>query len=565
MKKIATILFVCGVLFSCTNKPLDQNREDYSTIKTLHKRSNQGSIILNESISPNISSLRFGEDGNPIHNLGICYFPKKGIMGDERCLGDGPVFRMEDFYKENKGEIGVRPVRQLEIDSYAFSSSETLTNYIKRNFEASTSANIDFSPFSFGFSHSFSQSFSMNYTFSSKRTYAVANIEYLSKKYYLTPSALTYNKLTDEYYSPHFLANLYNTPIATMFSGKYGYSNLLINKFYAGGKAELLFVTDFKDARTEMERNDSVKTAINASILNKGGGSISFNGASIDKKSYSENISSMRLSLRVQGGQPHSSMNIPVQEAKNVSLNFSPWITSLHDENTHRLISFPENPFLTLDQFIREENIRKRISDPRLWNGKFITPKIEIHWGEYPILASFGEPLKNIYAVLRTRYGDYIQLRPYKEKDETYWTASTEDEFNKKAMELKNYFSKYYDMDIVQVINRLKATPLSTRKIPPYSQDPSDIFYTKSIALSLPLFGIQESKMVRCQHPHYYKPEQGMYIQYLLFDGGAGKQYAFSIYKEWILDTYGIRSIFEKAPKVTKTMDELNKYKIIAL
>jgi hypothetical protein len=53
-------------------------------------------------------------------------------------------------------------------------------------------------------------------------------------------------------------------------------------------------------------------------------------------------------------------------------------------------------------------------------------------------------------------------------------------------------------------------------------------------------------------------------LTYLLYDNGTSK-YAFSIYDNFIIDTYGIRDLLNSVPTVNLTMQQLYQYQILTL
>ena len=85
-----------------------------------------------------------------------------------------------------------------------------------------------------------------------------------------------------------------------------------------------------------------------------------------------------------------------------------------------------------------------------------------------------------------------------------------------------------------------------------------------SRTISIDLFGLKEGKLKRCKHPYYYNEAKGQFMQYLYFVEG-GKRYAFAIYDPYILDTYGIRALFNSAKEEPLSIYDLKNFRIIGL
>lgn len=101
----------------------------------------------------------------------------------------------------------------------------------------------------------------------------------------------------------------------------------------------------------------------------------------------------------------------------------------------------------------------------------------------------------------------------------------------------------------------------------PYSRkkSPSSILRVKfSNDIVLDLFGLKEGQLKRCKHPYYYNEAKGQFMQYLYFVEG-NKRYAFAIYDPYILDTYGIRDLFNKAKEEPLSIHDLKNFRIIGL
>lgn len=77
--------------------------------------------------------------------------------------------------------------------------------------------------------------------------------------------------------------------------------------------------------------------------------------------------------------------------------------------------------------------------------------------------------------------------------------------------------------------------------------------------IEIPLYGMDEMKMTKCHH-------KGYNMEFLLYDGGRGKRYAFAIYDKSFIGTYGLEKIYNSASSV-KLPDEyiMDDYIIIGL
>lgn len=262
----------------------------------------------------------------------------------------------------------------------------------------------------------------------------------------------------------------------------------------------------------------------------------------------------------------------------NLKVDLTPWVNSLNDKSTHVLIDIPDGGFTSISEFIQEENFRKRI-EYKAYNTSFSEPYIEIRLGDNDgIFQSFYEPTPSfpykspqpLDLILHTRHGDEISLRPIHENDKSFWQAQYEDEYNRKVKEIADYAHRYYNLDIRKTY--YKSAMLSERvklaskaKFPHMGELGDKIQkFCLPTTVHIALFGLKEGQLKRCKHPYFYDEAKGLFMQYLYFVEG-NKRYAFAIYEPYILDTYGLRKLFENAKEEALSIHDLRHFRIIGL
>lgn len=379
-----------------------------------------------------------------------------------------------------------------------------------------------------------------------------------------------------KYLEREFRDALYGLPMGLLF-GKSGiYGSVVLTNFSTGGYAQVLCTGYSNKTTTIEELEKKMETSIDVSYAKDDNSSfgvnMSFDGRNYKKNQVSKDFSSMKTSYRLTGGA--YSMNTSFSIAKdleNVSIDLSSWAASMNDPQTHVIADIEAGGLKSISNYISEINFKKHVEEGFFQND-LKAPYIEITWGKLspsltPETLPFTSP-RPIYMALRTRHNDWILMRPINQTNDRYWEAITEEEFNRKAQEISNYIKQYYDLDIMRTHQFMKfPIPLPDYPRPPLPHSSSSSFYFPVVfrIIDVPFYGFDHTKLFRCKHPNYYNPAKGDYMQYLCYTNGRNVKLAFAIYEPYLLDTYGIRSLFESAPEKTLSVEELSRYTIVGL
>lgn len=423
--------------------------------------------------------------------------------------------------------------------------------------------------------------------------YAELNVLCQEARYTLERSKDLDNIIQNRYLSDAFRSNLYNTPFQELFPSTGRYGSLVVTQYILGGKANFLYQGMSKEETNETKLESEIRNKIDASCtITKGSFSITpsvgnNNGNSNSSSSSSTDFfESLRVVYETLGGAFAMGFSAPMK-FDNLKVDFSPWVNSLNDKSTHVLIDIPGDGLVPITDFIQEENFKKRIEEGS-YNTSFSEPYIEIrlglngdYWGwNYQSSPQFpySRPLP-LSLILHTRHGDEISLRPIHVNDNSFWQAQYKHEYNRKVKEIADYAHRYYNLDIRKTFYRSAIFDDLANKDPRMKSSYGDALgdalgdgfwgdFGEKKTLRLPkiidLYGLKEGNLKRCKHPYYYNESKGQFMQYLYFVEG-GKRYAFAIYDPYILDTYGIRALFNSAKEEPLSIYDLKNFRIIGL
>ncbi|WP_418312746.1 hypothetical protein, partial [Porphyromonas sp.] len=225
---------------------------------------------------------------------------------------------------------------------------------------------------------------------------------------------------------------------------------------------------------------------------------------------------------------------------KDFSVDFSPWFASLKGPEDFTITRTEQ--FKPLSEYIFEENFRQRI-ETQDFNRNFREPKIYITNGYSNVTPILGGS-KELYVTLKTRYGDDILLRPIHADDEKWWSVESKEELDAKARELAGVLKDRYNLEIVSYYQP-PIRRIDSGEIIPLTFNPESIRGLKPHydLIQIPFYGMNEMKMTKCYH-------KGYKMDFLLYDGGKGRRYAFAIYDKSFIGTYGLEKIYQRAPLV---------------
>lgn len=541
---IVTILVSLG----CTRADLSDNpinQEESSIVKTtLYPRRTDAPIVLT---LPSIEdeSLR-ATDGalEPYLFFAKSYAPEVAISNSLDCFRK-PIFDIERLLKKDSEVLAFTPLRRMEASYFSFTNTKSYEKHLKESNSNTTGFSVNIlGLFTIGTEKTISNAFNEDYTESNTNVYGIASINYDYGRYWFSSDAFTRREIRWNYLNKRFLNDLYGSPLAETFGSRYG--SLIADQILVGANAEAIFYGTSKSARTQTSQekamNEVIHTGIKIPLKDSsiGANAQDSTGFSWSKKILDETgFSSINIVARTNG----NGLQVPFSYPKSItdfSVDFSPWFASLKGPEDFTITRTEQ--FKPLSEYIFEENFRQRI-ETQDFNRNFREPKIYITNGYSNVTRILGGS-KELYVTLKTRYGDDILLRPIHADDEKWWSVESEEELDAKARELAGVLKDYYNLEIVSYYQPpIKRT--DSGKYIPLTFDPESLrgLMPHYDLIQIPFYGMDEMKMTKCYH-------KGYKMDFLLYDGGKGRRYAFAIYDKSFIGTYGLEKIYQRAPLV---------------
>lgn len=541
----------------------------------LHHRTHEGAIVLTNYQSSNSTKLRTLAPKRGEEFIGVSFDPTKGLVGDYRCYGLG-VVDVSKLLSEVPYSIQVFPINSLESSMLSFASEDSFNSKMSRKSSDSYGLSAKFLGWHIGAKKTFNSVFNQELSYDDQYVYGVVDVNCKYARYTLNEAPYVHRLIQHKYLEKDFRDCLYGLPLEKVFGSSSKYGSLIVTDFSTGGNARFLCEGKTLSISESSSREEAMERLMGISFskdsLNTGGAGLGQSVRGNEMENLKSKFSLLRVSTKLQGGSYSMSSSFsPVRDMKNFSIDLSPWVASMNDPKTHVIADFERNGIKPITEYVSEINFKRHVEEDYYPNS-LMPPYIEITWGE--ILPNFKigcppftSPLP-IYMALRTRHGDWILMRPIRQTDDNYWGATTEEEFNRKAQEISDQIKQYYDLDIKRSHRFVGyLNPL------PHDQWPRPHAYASSIGflrvvdpvITIPFYGFNHTNVFRCKHPNYYDPSKGEYMQYLCYTSGRTVKLAFAVYEPYLLDTYGIKSIFESAPEKNLTVEELSRYTIVGL
>ena len=560
--RVVGYAFSLLTLLSCATEPTQ--RESFSsegyTQTVLYPRRTDAPIILTLPIKES-GSLRSATDAQALHTyLARTYDPTAGILNSMECY-KRPIFDIDALISYRPTAVDFLSLKRFDASYASFSSKQSYEKYLERKFSNEVGFNVGIPEvFSFGYKHTMSKAFSENYKESSSLVYGIATLRYDYGRYWRSTDKFTKRKIKWNYLSKTFLDNLYGNSLQNTFENAYGV--LMPIQIVTGAKAEGVFKGVGRhrgrgyQTVTEDEMSATISVGIsypkgNADISAKD--SIGFSWKTENK--WKDYFGSVMIATRTLGGGPAKPFN-SAQSIDGFSIDFAPWLSTLRDPQDYTVTDVEQ--FESIADYVMEENFRQHIK-LGVFRGALQEPKIVIsNWLE---LSLPRETSKKLYLALQTRHGDEILLRPIHSDDEGWWTVKDEADFDAKANQLASIIKNRYNLEVVKTYYYGVNGGGHGGTIGMLSSNVDDILHIlRSLkTIKIPLYGMDEMKMTKCHH-------KGYNMEFLLYDGGRGKRYAFAIYDKPFIGTYGLEKIYNNATPV-KLPDEyiMDDYIIIGL
>ena len=560
--RVVGYAFSLLTLLSCATEPTQ--RESFSsegyTQTVLYPRRTDAPIILTLPIKES-GSLRSATDAQALHTyLARTYDPTAGILNSMECY-KRPIFDIDALISYRPTAVDFLSLKRFDASYASFSSKQSYEKYLERKFSNEVGFNVGIPEvFSFGYKHTMSKAFSENYKESSSLVYGIATLRYDYGRYWRSTDKFTKRKIKWNYLSKTFLDNLYGNSLQNTFENAYGV--LMPIQIVTGAKAEGVFKgvgrRRVRGYQTVTEDNMSATISVGISYP-KGDADISakdsigFSWKTENK--WKDYFGSVMIATRTLGGGPAKPFN-SAQSIDGFSIDFAPWLSTLRDPQDYTVTDVEQ--FESIADYVMEENFRQHIK-LGVFRGALQEPKIVIsNWLE---LSLPRETSKKLYLALQTRHGDEILLRPIHSDDEGWWTVKDEADFDAKANQLASIIKNRYNLEVVKTYYYGVNGGGHGGTIGMLSSNVDDILHIlRSLkTIKIPLYGMDEMKMTKCHH-------KGYNMEFLLYDGGRGKRYAFAIYDKPFIGTYGLEKIYNNATPV-KLPDEyiMDDYIIIGL
>lgn len=382
--------------------------------------------------------------------------------------------------------------------------------------------------FSLGAHKTMTEVFTTSKVEESKRIFGELNIQIRDASYYMQTSSNIIKKIKLDYLTEDFKEELYNLTPSEFFNN---YGGFVLSSFITGGRATALYTGIYRNNESTETKEKNMNTDISASYGFKfqkdKDGNVSAEGGI--GKDYSHattstnKIEAMETSVKTIGGSPFfSNFSIPTK-VDNADINLSQWVSSLNDKSTHKIIDIADEGLIPITEFMLEENMKKDFKY-FIENGVPSITQIREPYIKLELVRQYGG--QTIISCLVTRFGNEINIHMCPFIPSTGSINPTVEEETKRL-------SQIYGLKIIFAQDANAPTPRTS------------------------FIDIDENSMQK-----FINNKDN--VIYLLYSSN-NKKYAFSIHKDYLLDTYGLRDFVNSLPVTKISTEELFNYTIVAL
>lgn len=478
--------------------------------------------------------------------IGRSYDVGNTIIGDVENVRL-PVLRIDKIEEEEKVEHDFAGA--TAIMKFAYADYDRYEKNVSTMKTINTGFSLNLKVFKIGRTKKITETFNSNSVSTNERVYGQVDIEVRHKSHLISATSGSAKELAADYLHPNYLFDLYFCPMTEVVS-KYG--PFVVTGYYSGGRATALYYGSSNSEHGYEGKETDMQTDVNTSFawgeskgdttasvkLKYGFGTNKGNNETSDTK-----LTKSFIQIRTKGGAYNLQSETSAEEIKKTSINLEPWLNSLNDENNHTLIGIRDEGLTGLNQFMLEENFKRRMQDTHLGYlevDAFMEPFIEIA-KVYIRSTSSGEKLYDIVAVLNTRQGDKIILSDGNDaqaSDAELRANSNSSTFQTKSQAIATEKSKYYKCAI-----RANGNTIITPQV--------------RTPLSIKFKAIQENRM--------YKFTNENSDMYYIYDPVGLCAYAYYL-DDYVLDMYGMRDWIDTVPSKSISMRNLfQRYTIIGL
>lgn len=530
MKKV-NLLFLCMIAFISCNEEQDLdlsvNQNDAGKEIVLKERDSRYPFILSQRKTKprntkSIPTLSFSDYLG--RSFTCSHFPlgdpediKIQVINTEKLMRDYPSY----FWKNEIGKGEAQSFAYTGFDRYTENSSTT-----KKINNAGFTLNLGL--FSLGAHKTMTEVFTTSKVEESKRIFGELNIQIRDASYYMQTSSNIIKKIKLDYLTEDFKEELYNLTPSEFFNN---YGGFVLSSFITGGRATALYTGIYRNNESTETKEKNMNTDISASYGFKfqkdKDGNVSAEGGI--GKDYSHattstnKIEAMETSVKTIGGSPFfSNFSIPTK-VDNADINLSQWVSSLNDKSTHKIIDIADEGLIPITEFMLEENMKKDFKY-FIENGVPSITQIREPYIKLELVRQYGG--QTIISCLVTRFGNEINIHMCPFIPSTGSINPTVEEETKRL-------SQIYGLKIIFAQDANAPTPRTS------------------------FIDIDENSMQK-----FINNKDN--VIYLLYSSN-NKKYAFSIHKDYLLDTYGLRDFVNSLPVTKISTEELFNYTIVAL
>lgn len=238
----------------------------------------------------------------------------------------------------------------------------------------------------------------------------------------------------------------------TMSMGAFSslYAPFTIVGYRSGAKLSAMFMTTEKIAVDSASSDQTFKSDFNFALKGEdkeGKPSVwDMTNGSI-YVAYNKNAKAVSRVLSI-GGNPSYSVDLPIRNATDNTVNISNWVASIADPRYHKIVDILDQGLIPTSALILEENFRRRFVDihkKTLVDDGEVTPKLTIA-KVFVRTSSEGETLCDVVCMLQTRNGDHLILTPinYDATDSELKRFESVEEFKRRGKDLTAMIRPYF-------------------------------------------------------------------------------------------------------------------------
>jgi hypothetical protein len=460
----------------------------------------------------------------------------------------GPrVIEVETYLKDNPNGSDTDRIGYTDNYSFAYTNFSKYVEKSEVQKKVKGGFKLNLGLFSIGAKRSMERTFSKTKVEERNRVFGELHYLYQDSRYWLTTNSYDVKEMQN-YLSKSFLNHLYNNTPTELYEY---YGRFIMCDFIVGGKAIALYSGVYQGNESSETRGKKMQTDIDASYGKTVSGDFGFGRGYTNGKEFSNKFTDLRASVKTLGGIGAVVNFSNPEKVSSVNVNLTSWLSSLNNKNNHSIIEFSDDGLLPITEFVEEDNLKYQLETYR---------PIERFY-EPVLVYGYLEVLNRDLLCIQTRFGDIIRL--YNEKH----TSKTN---------IQNLIAKYssaYKLKTVDVSWYLNGPLMDLMPIYVESEDELDDNSYEVYMSYVFNFNVLDTSFSPMSNDGMYcnKTIGDTMKKYVcnnktyLISQKQGVKFAYSIYDDYILDTYGIREWVKNMPTTQLTDRELDEYTIVAL